>query len=82
MMAGQRSGNNLLKKILWLLAALQIVAWACDITENMYLLKWLSDPAKIKSFEWYHFIVSVKWILALLAALIAIPLNFVRKKPV
>ena len=73
MMAVQKSRKPLFRQLLLTLAALQAVAWACDIIENVYLLKWLRIPDTISDFGFYHIVVWVKWILALGAALIAIP---------
>ena len=41
MMAREKFKSKNLKMILFLLASLQLAAWAFDITENYYLLKWL-----------------------------------------
>jgi len=60
------------RKVLLLLAVLQLVAWACDIAENGYLLCWLKDPARVSSFQTYHLVVYIKWALALGAVLAAI----------
>lgn len=72
-MAFYKSRKPLLRLLLPVLAVLQAVAWTCDIIENSYLLKWLNRPESIHDFGTYHFVVWVKWILALAAALIAIP---------
>ncbi len=58
------------------LAALQIVAWACDILENGYLLKWISKPIIGNEFSTYHFIVYLKWLLAIAGALTGIAMLF------
>jgi len=47
------------------MAAIQLLAWACDITENVFLIKWLGHPVIGNEFGVYHFIVSVKWMIAL-----------------
>ena len=64
--------NGAFRKLLLLLAALQLVAWACDIAENRYLLRWLKDPTSVTSFQTYHLVVYIKWALALGAVLAAI----------
>ena len=80
MMAREKITRNSFKKILFLFAALQLVAWGCDIAENSFLFKWIKEPQIGNEFSIYHFIVWTKWILALVAALLAIPLNLVRRK--
>jgi len=80
MMAKEKSDNKFLKKMLFVLAVLQIVAWGCDIYENVCLLNWIKDPAIGNNFGAYHFIVAVKWIIALTGALLAIPLALRRPK--
>ena len=74
MMAFHKNRKLLLRQLLLVLAALQAVALACDMIENVYLLKWLRRPETISNFGLYHVVVWAKWILALTAALIAIPL--------
>lgn len=60
------------KKFLFVLACLQLFAWAFDIIENFYLLKWLNKPVIDDDFGFYHAVVYSKWIIALTAALIAL----------
>jgi hypothetical protein len=74
MMARNKTKMVWLKKLLLLLAVLQMVAWACDIVENMYLLSWIKEPVINSSFAFFHLLVYVKWILALTGAFLAIPL--------
>src|SRR5215207_3260899 len=62
------------KKILFFLASVQLLAWAFDIIENYYLLKWLKQPTIGNEFGFYHVIVYSKWIIALTGALFAIGL--------
>ena len=80
MMAREKSGSNFARKILLSLALLQVVAFGCDITENSYLLKWIKNPVIGNEFGLYHFIVTAKWMIALLAALIAIPMVCTKRK--
>jgi hypothetical protein len=54
-----------LKKLLLVFAALQGLAWLCDIFENRYLLKWISDPGAIGELGFYHALVWTKWLVAL-----------------
>lgn len=74
MMAREKVRAGLLKKILYTLAALQLLAWVGDIAENCYLFQWINKPAIRNEFGLYHFIVAAKWIIALAGALLAIPL--------
>lgn len=73
MMARFKTQRAWLRNILLVLAMLQVLAFACDVTENLFLLKWLDDPASISDFELYHMVVGVKWALALSGALLSIP---------
>jgi hypothetical protein len=80
MMARDKSANSVIRKTLFVFAALQLVAWGCDIVENCYLLKWIKDPVIGIEFGFYHIVVYAKWIIALFAALIAIPLATRKRK--
>lgn len=80
MMAKEKSQSSILKKILFALALLQMIAWGCDIAENSYLFKWINNPAIGNEFKLYHIIVYAKWIIALAAALVAIPLAIRKRK--
>lgn len=79
MMARERTANPGWKKWLYVLAALQLTAWGCDIAENIRLFKWMSDPSYIGGFGFYHAVVYTKWILALTGVLIALPF-FLRRR--
>lgn len=79
MMAREKAGKSLLRKMLFTLAAMQTLAWGCDIAENCFLLKWIKNPVIGNDFGLYHFTVFAKWSIALTGALIAIPLA-VRKR--
>ena len=72
MMAAEKMGSINSKRILFLLAFIQLFAWAFDIAENYYLLKWLRQPIIGNEFGFYHVIVYSKWIIALTGALFAI----------
>jgi hypothetical protein len=72
MMARTKRTSQSIKKLLSALALLQLIAWLADIIENYYLLTWIQDPSIGSEFTWYHFIVSVKWIIALSAVLFAV----------
>jgi hypothetical protein len=80
MMAREKSNGFLLKKILLVFAVLQIIAWGCDIAENCYLLKWIKKPDIGSEFGIYHIFVYAKWMIALIAALVAIPLAIRKRK--
>jgi len=74
MMARDKLGGKFLRKVLFAFAALQIVAWGCDIFENSCLLKWIKNPVIGNDFSTYHYIVYLKWFIAVAGALLAIPL--------
>jgi len=83
MIAMGKVNGDPLKKILFLLACLQLFAWTFDIIENFYLLKWLKQPVIGNEFGFYHVVVYAKWIIALSAALIALSIlliNMLKKK--
>lgn len=73
MMAGEKTRGRNLRKVLFILAALQTVAWGCDIAENCYLLKWIRHPVIGNEFGFYHGVVYAKWLIALAGVLVAIP---------
>lgn len=72
MIAIEKVRNQSTKKILFVVASLQLFAWAFDIIENYYLFKWLKTPVISDDFDFYHVIVYSKWAIALPAALFAI----------
>jgi hypothetical protein len=80
MMAREKAEATGLKKLLYVLAAAQLLAWAGDIAENLYLLKWVMRPVIGNEFGLYHFIVASKWIIALAGALLSVPLFLLRLK--
>ena len=69
--AGQVNGKTP-KRILFILAFLQIFGWTFDVIENYFLLKWLKTPVIGDEFGFYHLVVYSKWIIALTGALFAI----------
>lgn len=75
MMARQRCANRSLRNFLYLIGMLQAAALCCDVTENVFLLKWIGNQGQIRHFGFYHLIVITKWTIALLGALVAIPLS-------
>ncbi|MEO6611233.1 MAG: hypothetical protein ABIT05_03840 [Chitinophagaceae bacterium] len=80
MLGRERSDRPGIRKLLLGLAFLQSIAWGCDIAENIFLLKWTSNPLAGKEFGVYHFVVYTKWLLALTGALLGILFNMLRKK--
>lgn len=73
MMARFKTQKAWLRNLLLAMALLQLPAFACDVTENLFLLKWLADPGSVSDFDFYHAVVWVKWALALSGALLSIP---------
>jgi len=70
-----------LKKLLYILAVCQLVAWVADGIENYYLLQWIEAPQIGENeFGWYHFIVALKWIIIIISLLLAIPLSLKKNK--
>ena len=72
MIASAKVASKNLKRILFILAFMQIFGWTFDVIENYYLLKWLKNPVIGEEFTFYHFVVYSKWIIALTGALLAI----------
>ncbi len=72
MMAAGRVNAKKIKRILFALAFLQLIAWAFDVVENYYLLKWLKNPVIGEEFGFYHIVVYSKWIIAITSVLFAI----------
>jgi hypothetical protein len=72
MMASAKVNSKNLKRILFILAFLQIFGWTFDVIENYYLLKWLKTPLIGDEFGFYHVVVYSKWIIALAGALFGI----------
>lgn len=67
------------RNLLFALAMLQPVAWAFDITENIFLLGWMAKPQIGDEFGTYHNIVAAKWLIALAGALCGIIFAFFKK---
>ena len=85
MMAAEKIKSQNIKRVLFVFAFLQVFAWAFDIIENYYLLKWLKQPIIGNEFGFYHVVVYSKWAIALSGALIAlltlVATLFKRKNP-
>jgi hypothetical protein len=62
-----------LRRLLFILAILQLVAWGADITENIWLLRWVNNSPIGNDFSAFHWLVMTKWIIALVAVLVALP---------
>ncbi len=60
----------------WLVAALQIVAWAADVYENVYGLRKMKEAPVKGGFSTYSFFVNVKFLLAFLGLAVTLPLAF------
>ena len=81
MMARSRLHSQWFSKVLGILAVGQLIAWGCDIRENMYLLDWLRHKPDLRPyFSTYHFVVIVKWVLALSGSLLSIPVLLLKRK--
>ncbi|MGZ8558979.1 MAG: hypothetical protein ACXWWC_11620 [Chitinophagaceae bacterium] len=80
MMAGRNTALLLSKKLLTVMAGLQIAAWACDIIENCYLLSWMQNPLIGNELELFHLIVGVKWLIALCGIFLSLLSMLIRKK--
>jgi hypothetical protein len=80
MMAREKITANTLRKLLYVLAAIQLLAWAGDITENLHLLKWVKQPVIGNEFGFYHFVVAAKFIIALTGVLFSVPVLLLRLK--
>jgi hypothetical protein len=82
-MAANKAGKDrksFLQKLLLILASLQLLAWAADITENYYLFSWISNPQIGSEFSFYHFVVIFKWFVALAGVFVSVPLVLWRRK--
>lgn len=80
MMGSQKSGSIILKRVLIVIALLQLIAFYCDIKENGYLFKWLKDPVMVDEFQKYHIMVVIKWVIAVTGAFVAIPFALRKRK--
>lgn len=75
MMVKEKLVSPRFRKIIVNIAALQLIACIADIVENYYLLSWIAKPVIGSEFGWYHFIVWIKWIIALAGVLVFVPLS-------
>ena len=63
MMVRERIHSRVLRKILFAVAFIQLLGWAGDVAEDLYLLKWLKDPIIRNEFFLYRSIVISKWLI-------------------
>jgi len=80
MLVREKTMNRVFRNVLFALAMVQPVAWAFDITENIFLLGWMDKPEIGDEFGMYHNIVGAKWVIALTGALCAIVLEIFRPR--
>ncbi|MBK6935789.1 MAG: hypothetical protein IPH18_02065 [Chitinophagaceae bacterium] len=72
MLARKKYTSSILRKLLLITAFSQFVAWAFDITENLYLIKWTSGHEIGPDFSFYHAVVTSKWIIAIAGFMVGI----------
>jgi hypothetical protein len=72
MLAAEKVRTGTVRKILILLAFLQVIAWAFDIIENCMLLQWLRLSTVNTSLSLFHFFVYTKWLIALTGVITAV----------
>ena len=80
MLVREKISNPIYRNILFALAMVQPVAWAFDITENIFLLGWMEKPEIGDEFGMYHNIVATKWLIALAGALYAIVIGLLKTR--
>lgn len=80
MMAREKVILPAFKRILYIMAWLQLLAWTGDIIENYYLLSWIQKPMMGNEFGLYHLIVATKWIIALGGVLLSTAFLLRKKK--
>lgn len=79
MMATARAGGRT-RRVLVFVAAFQTVAWGLDIFENYWLIRWTKGQAPGNEFMYYHYLVILKWLIALTGVISAILVLLVRRK--
>lgn len=81
MIARDKTRSTTVKKILFALAAAQLLAWTADIIENLYLLSWMDDTSSLAGrLLMFHVIVIFKWLIALTGAVFALLFVFRGRK--
>jgi hypothetical protein len=71
MMARSKVASRTFQALLFILAASQMLAWAGDVAEDLFLLSWLDHPVIGKEFNTYHLIVAAKWIIGVSGFLVS-----------
>ena len=79
MMAREKISRKGLRNVLLALAFLQPVAWAFDIIENIFILRWMNDPVIGNELGMYHNIVIAKWLIAISGGLFGAVTFLVKK---
>jgi hypothetical protein len=83
MWAREKSGSRGIRLLLYVLAILQLAAWAADVTENYYLFWWINDVSGMERwFGLYHFVVYFKWMVALSGFIVALTFLLRKKRSV
>ena len=62
MMGRNKLSNSQIRKFLLTLAILQLIAWGCDITENIWLMTWIKNGV-VDQLQAFRFLVIAKWII-------------------
>ncbi len=80
MIAAEKVEGKKIRSILFLFAALQIVAWVLDIIENIHLIKWLKYSVIRDDLFLFHAIVYSKWLIAVTGVLVGLIVLLVHRK--
>jgi hypothetical protein len=80
LMGRKKISGTALRNCLSGLAVLQLIAWGCDITENVFLFTWINEPVIGNEFAAYHLVVTSKWIIAIAGAIAGIALLFKKRR--
>lgn len=80
MMAREKLASIPLKRIITIIAWIQLLAWVFDCIENYYLLSWVERPEIGIELWLYHLIVAAKWVIALGGVLLSVPIILRRNK--
>lgn len=80
MIAAAKLPGMHLKKVLIILAAMQSIAWGLDIIENIHLIRWNSGKPVGNEFVLFHYVVILKWLIALFGVLTAIVVILLNRK--
>ena len=81
MIARYKTSIKIFRKLLYVMAALQTLAWGLDIFENLTLLTLLDTNNIDKEiYGWFHLAVWTKWVIAISAVLLSLPFIFQKIK--